>query len=947
MGSMYRWSTHKSDLSSNRGESLVTASFLKNTGEAFILLDELLHRDKDYSMKPTFTLCTPSEKSRISTVGNPARLNAIAIAMATLAVVTVANAQQVTPAASKEQTSPPDAETLGRVLITGSRISTVRSLTETATPVDVVSRDAITGTGQAQLQNALSLVVPSFSVSKPSTAGALDFTSSPTLRGLGPGDLLLLVNGKRRHTTGALNLNNQIGRGDVGYDFNTIPPAAIGRVEVLRDGASAVYGADAVAGVINVILDKSLDGVGSIQAGVNEKGDGQTLDSSAGFGLRLGEDGFIRTTLRANERQRGNRAEPDTRQQYFGVDATSGALTGISSNYGSGVGLTSANGTLDSREAKINRDTSWLGDSPFRSGTVFMNSELPIGETTLYAFGGASTLTGRSQGFFRRAGQDQTVRVLHPNGFSPYQKSSFENFSLAVGARGDNFAGFSWDLSTLYGRSLLDDRIENSNNASLGASSPTEAYVGGYRFSQWTSNLDFTKEFTLGSGPPASFATGVELRKESYESMAGEPDSYRVGGAAILDGPNKGKPAPVGMQMLPGLTPNDVRKADRDSAALYAELEQQITREWVLTGAARLERFSDFGSNSTYKLSTRYKLSEPVSLRGSYSTGFKAPHLSQSYTSTTTINFTNFVATTVRLLPVDDPAARALGAQDLKPATSNNASVGFVYNQGPLNLTLDAYHIQIKDRLALSSQFASAALTGRLATLGFPGIDAVQFMTNAIDTTTQGVDISGGWRIPLQGNGTLNATFTANFNKTTLDRIGGTPAPLVALGINAPLFDLTQQVRVSESTPKDKFSLGLNWRSGDWKLNVNAVRFGQVSTVANTSLSPARIAALATAGYDVRLEPTTPASTNSQLIQTFGAKWIMDLSGGVQLGGISLTAGINNLFDIYPDRNLASTSASVAAGTNGSDNAGIFPYPYISPFGYSGRAFFTKLEMKF
>lgn len=892
-------------------------------------------------MNSAFAARTVASNRHALRAGLPSKRNALALAV--LGLATAAGAQTPPPAPAQTSTSAEGSQT---ITVTGSRVGTLRSMTETSTPVDMIRREDISASGQLQLQNALSVAVPSFSVSKPSTAGALDFTSSPTLRGLGPGDLLLLVNGKRRHTTGALNLNNQIGRGDVGYDFNTIPPAAIGRIEVLRDGASAVYGADAVAGVINVILDKSLGGVGSLHLGVTDKGDGETVDASAGFGLRLGEGGVLRTTVRLNERKRGNRAEPDTRQQYFGTNPTTGAPTTISGNYGSGTGLTPSNGTLDPREATIDRNNHWLGDSPFRAGTVFVNSEIPAGAVTLYAFGGYSQLTGRSQGFFRRPGDDRTVRALHPNGFRPEQKSDFENASFAVGARGSELLGFDWDVSTLYGRSSLDDRIENSNNASLGAASPTAAYVGGVRFAQWTSNLDLSRELALGGKSPARFATGLELRREFFESVAGEPDSYRVGGAAILDGPNAGRPAPVGMQMLPGLTPGDVRKADRTSGAIYAELEQDLSRDWVVTGAARYEHFSDFGNSSTYKLSTRYKVSAPLSLRGSYSTGFKAPHLAQSYTSTTTINFTSFVATTVRLLPVDDTAARALGAQDLKPAKSQNASLGFVYSQGPFSATVDAYQIRIKDRLALSTQFASAALTAQLATLGFPGIDAVQFMTNAIDTTTRGIDISGNWRLPVQDLGAVTATFAANYNETKLDRIAGTPAPLTALGISAPLFDLTQQVRVTESTPKDKITLGLNWKRGDWSANLNAVRYGKVSTVASTSLTPARIAVL-TPGYDVRLEPTAPPGANSQVVQTFGAKWVTDISGAVAIGKFTITAGVNNLFDVYPDRNLASTTASVAAGTNGSDNAGIFPYPYISPFGYSGRGYFLRGEMKF
>lgn len=864
-----------------------------------------------------------------------------------LSQVAVAAAMACAAAAHAQTTESSSAPSVQTISITGSRVNS-RVMTETSTPVDVVRREDLGSTGQTQLQNALSIVVPSFSVSKPSTAGALDFTSSPTLRGLGPGDTLLLLNGKRRHSMPALNLNNQIGRGDVGYDFNTLPPAAIARVDVLRDGASAIYGADAVAGVINVVLDKSLGGIGSVQIGATGEGDGQTADATAGFGIRLGENGVLRTTVRLNERKRSNRAEPDTRQQYFGTDPTTGAPTAPSGNYGSGTGLTPSNGTLDPREATVDRDNHWLGDSPFKAGTVFINGELPLGGgMALYTFGGISRLEGTSQGFFRRPGDDRTVRALFPNGFRPYTDSTFDNLSLAVGARGDGLFGFDWDVSTLYGRAELDDRVYNSNNASLGAEGKTDVYVGGQRFAQWTTNADLSREFSLGLALPARFATGVEFRREFYESVAGEPDSYRIGSpGAILDGPNAGRPAAVGMQMQPGLTPGDVRKVRRTSAAVYAELEQDLTRDWTVTGAARFEKFGDFGNNSTYKLSSRFKVAAPLALRGSFSTGFKAPHLAQSYTSTTATNFNNFVPSTVRLLPVDNPAARALGATDLKPAKSRNASLGFVLTQGPANLTVDAYRIEIKDRLALSTQFSGSALTAQLASLGYPGIDAVQFMTNAIDSTTTGIDITGGWRFALQEYGTLTTTVAANYNKTSLDRIAPTPAPLAAIGITAPLFDLTQQVRVTESTPKDKLALGFAWKRGDWSANLNVVRYGKVAAVANTNLTPARIAAL-TPGYDVRLEPTAVPSANSQVVQIFGAKWITDLSAGWQIGQVGLTVGVNNVFDVYPDKNLASTVASVAAGTNGSDNAGIFPYPYISPFGYTGRAFFAKAEVKF
>lgn len=835
----------------------------------------------------------------------------------------------------------PDTATEQMVVI-GSR-TTPRVVVDSQTPIDVISRSALELVGAAQLHNALKIAIPSFSVSAPATAGALDFTSSPTLRGLGPGDLLLLVNGKRRHTTGALNLNNQIGRGDVGYDFNTLPSAAISRIEVLRDGASALYGADAVAGVINVVLDKTLGARASLLSGVTSEGDGRDNELDASLGLPLGRDGFIKTIVRFQDRERSNRARPDTRQQYFGSSGT----RAISGNYGSGTGLTPANGVLDPRETTFDRNVFWLGDAPFTAGTLFVNSEVPLtGSTRFYAFGGYSRLSGDSQGFFRRPGDNNTVRAIHPNGFGPQQNSEFKNSSLAVGAKGDEFLGFAWDSSAEYGQSLIDNKIFNSNNPSLGVSSPTAAYLGGTKFSQWTTNFDLTRDVALGFKAPARLAIGAEYRKEYFDAVAGEPASYRNGAIAVLDGPNTGALASVGIQPLAGLTPQDALSAARNSAAVYGELEQDLAKDWVVSGAARYERFSDFGNSSTFKLSSRYKLTDQLAMRGSYSTGFKAPHLAQSYTSTTTVTFLSGNPVNLRLLPVSDPIARLLGATDLQPAKSKNGSVGFVFSEGALAVTADFYQIKIRDRLALSSTFQDARVTNLLASRGYPGIGAVSYMTNAIDTTTRGVDLTSSYRHRMQNLGTVTLTAAANYNKTTIQRISPTPKPLSDLGVTTPLYDLTQQVRLTDASPKDKYLLGLNWKKDNFTTNLNIVRYGEVSAVAFASLTPAQIAA-ATAGYNVRLAPTVPAGANSQVIQTFGAKFIADLSLNYQMGKVGFTAGVNNVFDVYPDKNIASTAATVAAGTNGSDNAGIFPYNYISPFGYIGRSYFAKVEYKF
>jgi iron complex outermembrane receptor protein len=334
---------------------------------------------------------------------------AIALAIVVSSSTSLAGLAQAQAAAQAPATEANVAETM---VIVGSRFRG-RIVEEAPTPIDLISGLELARGGQIQLQQILKVLVPSFSMSAPATSGSLDFTSTPSLRGLGPGELLLLVNGKRRHSTGILNTFNQIGRGDVTYDFSAIPTAAIGQVEVLRDGASAQYGADAIAGVINLVLDRSVGASANVMSGVTSEGDGRVFEANGSVGVKLGDDGVLRASARFQDRKLSNRALPDTRQQYFGSNGT----RTISGNYGSGIGLTPSNGTLDPREATIDRNLFWLGEAPFTSKSVFVNTDNPFGDAfKLYAFGGYSQVDGDSYGFFRRAGQDETVRALYPNG---------------------------------------------------------------------------------------------------------------------------------------------------------------------------------------------------------------------------------------------------------------------------------------------------------------------------------------------------------------------------------------------------------------------------------------------------------------------------------------------------------------------------------------------------
>lgn len=365
------------------------------------------------------------------------------------------------------------------------------------------------------------------------------------------------------------------------------------------------------------------------------------------------------------------------------------------------------------------------------------------------------------------------------------------------------------------------------------------------------------------------------------------------------------------------------------------------------SGALRHEQFSDFGDTTNWKVAARYELLPGVALRGSASTGFRAPNLAQSFFSTTSNSIINGQLTSLRLLPIDDPAARLLGASDLRPETSQNLSLGATFEGPRLTATVDFYQIDVDDRIALSSNFQDARVTAVLNQAGFSGIAAASYLTNAVDTTTRGFDATVRYRIPAGSLGQFTATLAANYNETRFDRIAPTPPPLAALGITTPLFDLTQQLRFTDSQPRDKVVADLRWDRDRLSFNLTAVRYGAVRAVQFASLMPARVDVL-TPGFDVELRPTDPASGNSQVIQRFGAKTIVDLHGEWRATDqVTFAAGVTNLLDTYPDRNIASTVASVAAGTNGADNNGIFPYNYVSPFGFNGRAFFARLGVNY
>jgi len=865
-------------------------------------------------------------------------------------LLTTAPAPSYAQAAAPE-TKKDDVVELSKFIATGSRFND-RTDTQSPVPIDVISGTDLKQGGYNETSQMLQANIPSFNFPRPSLNDGTDHIRPATLRGLAPDQVLVLINGKRRHTSALVNLNGSIGRGSVSTDFNAIPAAMIERIEVLRDGASAQYGSDAIAGVINVILRKDAGWGLILGYGETKVGDGADYKLDAFAGTRLGDKGSLFVDLYARDHGATNRSLADTRQQYFGTNTTTGLPVAISGNYGSGTGLTPANGTLDPRELTVNRVNHRFGDPETKDKGIWFNGDYPLeADLDLYFFGGASNRHANGAGFFRRAGDDRTVRAIYPDGFLPFIDSVVRDLSGGAGVKG-KAAEWNWDLSTTFGENKLDYRTSNSANVTLGNASPTAFYDGQLKFDQWTTNLDMTTAFNAGLPTPLKFATGAEYRAEKYAIGAGVPDSYRNGGTTIIGGPNNGGLAAVGAQVFPGFKPSDAGSHSRNAKSVYVDFQQDITDKWMLSLAGRFEDYSDFGNDSTVKLATRVELPGDFALRGSVSTGFRAPHLAQEWFSSTATNFIGGVPFDILTFPVSNAAARALGASDLKPEKSTSYGAGFTWNpkRSGFSASVDYYHIEIKDRIVLSSNFTGASVIALLATQGITGIGGGRYFTNAVDTTTEGVDLSGRYVLKSADLGKFTFTGGYNHNTTKADRIKQAPANLAAI-TTTPLFDLTETVRLVKGQPRDNINLSVGWDIGKFSVLAREVRYGEVSLVALTSATQAQIDAL-TPGFDVSFEPAVPGTvggttTNRQVIQTFGAKWLTDLDVTYHYNpNISLSIGANNLFDVYPDENLRSKVVNGVA-FSGTDNVGIFPYNGISPFGFNGAFYYTKLSLKF
>lgn len=843
------------------------------------------------------------------------------------------------------------------IVVTGTRLSD-RTVTTSPAPIDVLRGEDLRASGYFETNQILRQLTPSFAFATPTTPDGNTHIRSASLRGLSPDSTLVLVNGRRIHSSAWINTSGTIGKGASPTDLNQIPAAAIGRIEVLRDGAGAQYGADAIAGVINLILREDDGWSSAISFGTTEDGGGDTYEASLHGGFSVLGDGQLNATFYYRDHEAANRALPDTRQQYFGISPTSTPQP-LSTRWGAGLGLVPPGGvagtTLDPREATIDRNVFRFADSAdLTDSSVTVNFSKPIGELELYAFANYRQTEGSSNAFWRRPGQDENVRAIYPNGFLPFVDTESTDYNVSAGLRGDLGENWAWDLSTIFGGNQIEYGTHNTLNATLGAASPTSFYNGGYENTQWVTDLTFTGSVDLGWRAPLNLALGASYRQDTYEITAGELGSYQFGPERVLDGPNINAQPVIGSQGFVGIQPIDEVDVDRDNIGLFIEASTDLTADWLITAAGRFENYSDFGETWTGQVATRYAFTDSFAFRASVSNGFHAPSLAQQFYGSSVgrgiINLTTGDSEffLVKLAPTGSALAEALGARDLEPEQSLNVSAGFTLDQGPWRASLDFYRINIDDRIVLSSNYVdgpgSTALRDYLTSIGQPGVLSVRYFTNAIDTETQGFDLTVSHSSDFGRYGDLRLTGAYNYNETEVTRIAPTPSQVTALGITTPIFDITERTRLERGTPRDKFALSANWSVGRFQVNLNGTRYGEVEQVALQNQSAANVGLAAAGGTRIRAVPTQAgAPGNFDVIQILEPEWVTDLSVSADLTqNVALTFGANNIFNVYPTENIRSTAALA-----GADSSGVFPYSEFSPFGFSGAYYYTRLSVSF
>ncbi|MET7028103.1 TonB-dependent receptor [Sediminicola luteus] len=853
---------------------------------------------------------------------------------------------------------------LSEVIIVGSR-NPNRTATESTVPVDVIDMKELNNVApQVNLNQILNYVAPSFTSNTQTISDGTDHIDPASLRGLGPDQVLVLINGKRRHTSSLVNVNGTFGRGSVGTDLNAIPAAAIQRIEVLRDGAAAQYGSDAIAGVINIVLNKSVNELTTtVTTGANFSknandqtggSDGETTNIAGSYGLPLGDNGGFMTFS----------GDFDVREDYSRMKEWEGSIFNlyntverVANNDGYNIAnlldddvndviqytdqaginrngastkeelrtLLSADNTEAELAARGQQRSDYnmrVGQSALRGGRLFVNFSLPVDDsgTEVYSFAGISSRIGNSAGFYRLPNQSRTYTPAYINGFLPEINSNIKDRSLSLGIKG-LVGDWSVDFSNTYGKNAFLYTIGNTFNASLQNASPTTFDAGGFSFAQNTTNLDITQFFDdVMSG--LNIAFGAEYRVENYEIVAGEEPSYAqytangqviklASQTASQDFFGAGRPG--GSQVFPGFSPSNELSRGRSSVAGYFDVEADFSEAFLASFATRFENYSDFGSTINFKLASRYKVTGNFNIRGAVNTGFRAPSLHQiNFNSTSTIFDNQGNPQEVGTFANDSRAADLLGIPQLKEETSSSVSLGMTANipEANLSVTVDGYFVKINDRVVYTGQFSGPGTGSELDNLlRQANATAASFFANAIDTESKGLDVVITHRTDLGISWRLKSDLAGTFSKTK--KVGDINASQVLrnAGLVGTYFPEDSRVYLEEAVPRTKINLSNSLTSDKFIIFLRNVYFGEV----------------------------TEATTTVANQQVFGTKVVTDLSVGYKAtDALTFTLGANNLFDIYPDR---------AEESFGNRSSGRFDWSRrAQQFGIGGRFLFARVS---
>lgn len=763
-----------------------------------------------------------------------------------------------------------ETQELEAISVVGSRRYGRSSEVETPVAVDIIPMDKITEQGaQFDLAQSLQYIAPSFNSTRQTGADNADLVDSAMLRGLGSDQTLVLLNGKRQHQASIVNIFGARNRGNTGTDFNTIPLLAIERVEVLRDGAAAQYGSDAIAGVINIALKKTPGCESVLGYGQYSRGDGENTLASAYCGFELANGGTIALTGEWLKRGRSDRSV--------------GPRT--------------------------------IGDTKTDNRTIFLNGEIPLGDVAHFYFSGGYQDRYASSGAFARGGigsddiPSRNSAAMYPNGFVPYINGDLEDRTLIAGVWAE-LGGWRADISQTYGYNELLNNISNTINASQAnqdllnggpGRGASKFDAGGYAFTQYTTNVDFSRYLdNVLAGTNVAF--GLERRRENYEIFAGERGSWDD-----YDGPGGGN---AGSQGYPGFQPNDETDSSRTSWAAYADFELNWTDRFMTGAALRFEDYSDFGQTTTGKLTSSFKATDTFLLRGSASTGFRAPSLQQRDFQSTYTEFVGGDPLDILLARNDSIYARTAGIEPLREEEATSFTLGFAWSPlENLTVTLDGYRIDIDDRVVLSGQFAAdseAISEGLRELLTQRGVGAAAFFVNAVDTRTTGIDLTISHSTEI-GDGELSTYFALNHGKTEITQVN-VPGPLSGPGGPETFLSDRERRFIEDGAPSTKATLAFDYSFAKWDTMFKIIHFGS-QTLGSFSGPP--------------------------VFLNYGAKTSADASVSYAFtDNVKLTVGAANIFDQFPDKQ----------NPDETDNGHLFD---SVQFGLNGTSYFARLAMKF